>query len=75
MCSSMFLDEDEDLAHEFYEECRVLDRPECLEAVVRWTMRRIKKNIRPQVLCVHVYVVCAIYVWRQVVRSLQLCTN
>ena len=46
MYSSMFLDEDEDLAHEFYEEYRILDHA---ESVVRWTMRRIKDNLRPQV--------------------------
>ena len=43
----MFLDEDEDLAHEFYEEYRIQGN---VESVVRWSMRRIKDNLRPQVI-------------------------
>lgn len=44
--SSMFFDEDGDLAHEFYEECRTKSE----QGSVRWTMRRLLHNgIRPQV--------------------------
>lgn len=45
----MYLDEDDDLAHEFYEECVVSDPVECLNTMVRWTMRRINDNLRPKV--------------------------
>ena len=44
--SSQFFDEDGDLAHEFYEECRIQSN----NGPVRWTMRLLKhKGIRPQV--------------------------
>ena len=47
----MFLDEDEDLAHEFYEECPIMvEKIEySVDTVVRWTMKRIKRNLKPEV--------------------------
>ena len=52
--SSMFFDEDGDLAHEFYEECRVTDSTS-YDTVVRWTMRRIKNGLVPQVKLVQIF--------------------
>ncbi len=43
--SSMYFDEDGDLAHEFYQEARVVSK----SGVVRWSMKRIFNNLTPQV--------------------------
>ena len=46
ICSSMYFDEDGDLAHEFYTEQRV----QVKAGVVRWVMRRINASkLTPQV--------------------------
>lgn len=42
----MFFDEDGDLAHEFYQEEMVVNSA----GVVRWAMKRVFRNLRPQVL-------------------------
>ncbi len=54
----MFFDEDEDLAHEFFEECLVREGQieYSVDTVIRWTMRRIKHNLRPQV-CIFMFCV------------------
>lgn len=43
--SSMYFDEDGDLAHEFYEEERLTSST----GVVRWCMKRVIDNLMPQV--------------------------
>lgn len=47
--SSMYFDEDGDLAHEFYLEERVVLK----SGVVRWVMRRTFRNLTPQVKCIY----------------------
>ena len=48
---SMYFDEDGDLAHEFYQEERVVNSA----GVVRWAMRRVFDNLTPQVTGAHTH--------------------
>ena len=46
----MYFDEDGDLAHEFYQEVRGAPLPQGGGGGARWYMKKLSKDIRPQVI-------------------------